>query len=86
MPIGTNRQYFVQISTFHLPLFSTFQVTRSESAETFRDNLKLPDCATQTVLGVADFEIPVLVLENNGNVEKAETISKELGDVSTLCS
>jgi hypothetical protein len=83
--IGTNYQCLVQFSIFQPSLLSTFQATRSENAEAFRDKLKPIDCSTQKVLGIADIEIPVLDLENNGNVEKAETISKELGDVSTPC-
>ncbi|KAJ3685119.1 hypothetical protein LUZ61_014283 [Rhynchospora tenuis] len=59
-------------------------VTGSENAEGFMANQKSPNCTIQTVSGTADFEIPVLVLENNGNVEKAETISKELGDISCM--
>ncbi|XP_078151597.1 uncharacterized protein LOC144546885 [Carex rostrata] len=59
-------------------------VTGIESVEAITENLKSPNCANQTILGTAEFRIPVLVLENNGNVEKAEAISKELGDISSM--
>ncbi|KAJ4787768.1 hypothetical protein LUZ62_039014 [Rhynchospora pubera] len=59
-------------------------VTASENAEGFMTNQKSPNCTIQPVSGSTDFEIPVLIFENNANVEKAETISKELGDIGSM--